>query len=39
MLQRLSPVVYDEFAANYNFVNKKIIESARPNRAIFIYSK
>jgi SAM-dependent methyltransferase len=39
MLQRLSPVVYDEFAANYNFVNKKIIESTRPNRAIFIYSK
>jgi len=39
MLQRLSPVIYDEFAAEYNFASKKIIESARPNRAILLYSK
>lgn len=39
MLQRLSPAIFDEFAAEYNFVNKKIIDSARPNRAILIYSK
>lgn len=39
MLQRLSPVIFDEFAAEYKFVNKKIVDSVRPNRAIFIYSK
>jgi len=39
MLQRLSPAIYDKFAAEYDFINKKIIESARPHRAILIYSK